>query len=427
MSVSSFPLLSKPVRATAHDGRFALNKNLRLLAISNYPSETRPANQVFVRAMLLELASLGVDITVIAPESISNVAKPGTKFRLAPTFEERDGLPIHRPRYFTLSNITLPFGVRTSRWGVKAYIDAVLHEVERSEQAFDVCLGHFLSPHGRAAAEVGRKLGIPSVLSLGESSFDRHESAYSRREISQLLDQFSGVITNSDLIKEYCVQHYHLEEAKTRVFPNGVNERNFFPRGQKLARQKCGLPIDRPIIISVGQFIERKGTLRVLEAIQSRPEIGAVFLGYGPQEPESPQVLFKGAVPHEDVPMWLSAADVFVLPTLDEGCSNAILEALFCGLPVVSSDLPFNHNIVNKDVSVLVDPLNIDALSEAIFQLIENPNRMEIMKRAALEHSNAFRLSDRAKHILTFLHQCQEEFKTEDTSFITSTQKIFNV
>lgn len=379
-----------------------------------------------MRALLLELASLGVDVTVIAPESVSNIAKPGTNFRIAPSFEVRDGLPIHRPRYFTLSNRKLPFGLSTSRWGVKAYIHAVLREVERLDGAYDICMGHFLSPHGRAAARVGKKLGIPAVVSLGESSFDRHDSAYSRQEISQLLDQFSGVITNSELIKDYCVQQYDLAEAKTRVFPNGVDERHFFPRDQMSARQQCGMPLDRPIVISVGQFIERKGPQRVLEAIKSRPEIGAVFLGYGPQEPNSSQVLFKGVVPHEEVPIWLSAADIFVLPTLDEGCSNAILEALFCGLPVVSSDLPFNHRILNDEVSVLVDPLNVNDLGEAVLALIDDPDRIERMKLAAIKHSASFRLTDRAVRILTFLNQCIQQYRLEDTSIISTAQKIFN-
>lgn len=420
MLALSFPLLNKLGKQTATDGRVKLNNPIRLLAICNYPSDTRPAFQVFVRAILLELASLGVNVTVIAPEPLWNLVKPSTKFRLAPTFEKRDGLAIHRPRYVPYSNISLPFGIRTSRWGVNAYFNAVLREVEKSKESYDICLGYFLSPHGRAAAQIGGRLGIPAVVSLGESSFDRYKSVYNRREISQLLEQFSGVITNSDLIKDHCVQQYGLAENKTRVFPNGVDEQHFSPRDQQLVRRHLGLPLDRPIVISVGQFIERKGPLRILEAIKSRPEIGAVFLGYGPQVPTGSQVLYQGAVQHADVPMWLSAADIFVLPTLDEGCSNAILEALFCGLPIVSSDLPFNYSILNKDVAVLVDPLDIDALGKAVFLLVDDPGRMKGMKQAALEHSRSFRLTDRARRILTFLHQCIGEFSPEHTSVFSS-------
>ena len=131
-----------------------------------------------------------------------------------------------------------------------------------------------------------------------------------------------------------------------------------------------------------------------------------MFLGYGPQVPTGPQVLFQGSVRHEEVATWLSAADLFVLPTLDEGCSNAVLEALSCGVPVVSSDLPFNHGILNEEVAVLVDPLDIEALREAIASLIDDPPRRERMSQAATSYSASFRLTDRARRIRAFLQEC---------------------
>ena len=212
-------------------------------------------------------------------------------------------------------------------------------------------------------------------------------------------------MANSEQLKDRCVQHYGLPEERIRVFPNGVNEQHFHPYDRRMARQKCGLPLDRPIVISVGQFVERKGPQRVLEAIKGLPEVGAVFLGYGPQAPSGPQVLFQGVVPHEEVALWLSAADVFVLPTMDEGCSNAILESLACGLPIVSSDRPFNHSIVDEQTAILVDPLDVSAIGHAIAALIGNPTRREAMGRAALERSRSFRLAARAELMLGFIEQ----------------------
>ena len=286
---------------------------------------------------------------------------------------------------------------------------AALHTVERSKEEYDLAYGHFLYPHGLAAAVVGERLGIPAVVSLGESSFDRYDSVYEPGEIGDLLKRFEGVVANSELIREHCTRKYGLASDKVRVFPNGVNDRLFAPVDREVARRHCGLPLDRPIVISVGQLIDRKGPLRVMEAIEARPEIGAVFLGQGPQAPSGPQVLHCGVVRHEDVPMWLSAADVFVLPTLDEGCSNAILEAMSCGLPIVSSDLPFNHGLLSEDVSVLVDPMDIEELRGAVLSLVEDPGRRERMREAALHSSRSFRLSDRAERILTFLRQCAGE------------------
>jgi glycosyltransferase involved in cell wall biosynthesis len=187
------------------------------------------------------------------------------------------------------------------------------------------------------------------------------------------------------------------------VLPNGVDERHFFPRDRAEARRRLGLPADRPILAFVGHLNERKGPLRVLDAIRGRPEIGAVFLGRGPQRPEGPQVLHADAVPHEDVPLWLSAADLFVLPTLDEGCSNALIEALACGLPIVTSDRPFNRAVVNESMALLIEPADSAALAAAIAELVDRPELRAALGAAALAHAGAFRLERRASRVLTLL------------------------
>lgn len=384
-----------------------MNKRLRILAICNYPSDTRPAHQVFVRALLNEFSALNADVTVVAPEPFWNLIRSRTGYRLPPKFEVRDSLPVHRPRYLRFSKISLPFIGSTYRWGVRAYVHAVLGEVAKMQGAFDYIYGHFLYPHGQAVAEVGAQLGIPSMISLGESSFSRYEQTFSNQEIGQLLEQFSGVVVNSSQIKAYCAQHYGLDESKVRVFPNGVDESLFFPHDRKKSREKFGLPAEQPVIAFTGQFIERKGPFRVLEAIRSMPEVGAFFLGYGPQEPQSPQVLFQGEVAHEDVPLWLSAADIFVLPTLNEGCSNAILEAMSCGLPIISSDRPFNHDILDDQVAILVDPQDVEAIERAVSVLVKSPEKRRAMSEAALERSKMFRLNNRAKNILNYLQELE--------------------
>ena len=380
-----------------------MNKQLRILAACNYPTDLRPAHQVFVRALLLELKALGAGITVLAPESIAHLAKSDSHHRLAPRHEVRDGIPVHRPRHLTLSRIPLPAGGTTERLNDRAHATAALREAKKLRGTFDVCYAHFLYPHGLAASRVAEHLGIPAVVALGESSFGRYSPTYSDQETGRLLSRFDGIIANSRQIEEYCVRHFDVAPGRITVFPNGVNEQSFYPRDRAWARARCNLPNDRPIVIFVGQLIERKGPLRVLEAVRSMPEVGVVYLGQGPQLPSGPQLLHQGPVPHEDVPVWLSAADLFVLPTLDEGCSNAILEALSCGLPVVSSDLPFNHAILDDRSAIMVDPLDVRAIEAAVTSLVCDPERRAAMGEAALERSRCFRLADRAQGILRLL------------------------
>lgn len=385
---------------------------MNLLAIGNYPSDTRPAHQVFVRALLLEMVSLGAEASVIAPEPLWNLARRDSGFRLAPRTETRDGISVHRPRYLTYSHVSLPVGGPTRSLSINAHVKTVRREARKLAGSFDICYGHFLYPHGLAAAEVGEAIEIPAVVSLGESSFERYGNDFDIARIGRLLERFSGVIANSPLLKDQCVESFCVKPERVHVFPNGVNEHVFYPRDRRLARRECGLPPDRIIVAFTGQLAERKGPLRVLEAVRARPEIGAIFLGAGPQKPSGAQVLHVGTVPHEQVPTWLSAADIFVLPTLAEGCSNAVLEALFCGLPIVSSDLAFNHGILDEDVAILVDPRDPRALSSAIAALAENPARREEMSRAALQRSQSYRLRDRAQAVLNFLESLVPEANT---------------
>jgi glycosyltransferase involved in cell wall biosynthesis len=371
------------------------DEKLRLLALCGYPSDARPTHQPFVRALLRALAGQGAEPSVLAPESLWSRPR-------APRFELRDGLPIRRPRFPSFSALPLP-GVGSTRiWSDASYRRAALR-ASAGLGPFDLCFAHFLYPHGLAAAEIAGRLRIPAVLSMGESSFRRYEVAYSVRTMAGLLARFAAIVANSPLIEAQLVERYCVPRDRIVVLPNGVDVGHFWPRDRAEARRRLGLPPSRPILAFVGHLNERKGPLRVLEAIRGRPEIGAVFLGRGPQRPAGAQVLHAGAVPPEDVPFWLSAADLFVLPTLDEGCSNALLEALACGLPIVTSDRPFNRAVVDESMALLVEPTAPAALSAAIAALVDRPELRAALGKAALAHAAAFRLERRASRILSLL------------------------
>ena len=127
-------------------------------------------------------------------------------------------------------------------------------------------------------------------------------------------------------------------------------------------RKELGIGENEFVVIFVGHFIERKGPQRVDDAVKDIPGITTLFIGQGDFKPNS-NCAFCGPVPHERLAKYLSAADVFVLPTLAEGCCNAILEAVCCGVPVISSNLCFNDDILDDSYSIRVDPMNVNSLS----------------------------------------------------------------
>ena len=99
----------------------------------------------------------------------------------------------------------------------------------------------------------------------------------------------------------------------------------------------------------------------------------------------------------------MAASDVFVLPTLNEGCCNAIIEALSCGIPVISSDRDFNHDILDETCSIMIDPSNIDQIRSGIILLANNAQLRKKLSDGAVEKAFDFSIVNRAKKILAFM------------------------
>jgi glycosyltransferase involved in cell wall biosynthesis len=155
--------------------------------------------------------------------------------------------------------------------------------------------------------------------------------------------------------------------------------------------------------VFVGHFEERKGPLRLVEALGDVPGVDLALLGEGPQTPSSPSIVFSGRVPPSEVAAWLGAADLFVLPTLEEGSPNAVIEALASGLPVVSYDIPALRETVDDACAVLVAPRDPTALREAVTGLLADPERRTRMRRAAIARAGAMTVEARAARILAWL------------------------
>ena len=166
---------------------------------------------------------------------------------------------------------------------------------------------------------------------------------------------------------------------------NGVDTCKFTPVPRTEARRSLGLPDDAPVLVTVGALVERKGFHRVLDvlpALRTRyPDLR--YLVVGGSSPEGDResglrqqvkqlgldsaVHFLGMMPPEALKFPLSAADVFVLPTRNEGWANVLLEAMACGLPVVTTTVGGNAEVVtSSELGVLVPFGDEQALREGL-------------------------------------------------------------
>lgn len=141
-----------------------------------------------------------------------------------------------------------------------------------------------------------------------------------------------------------------IPKDRITIHRTGLDRAVFRPLDRAACREELDLPMDAPVLATVGALIPRKGQIFAIEALAQLP--GAILLLAGAGQDEaalraaaqahgvSERVRFLGPVPHGELPVVLSAADVFVLPTASEGLANAWVEALACGTPVVTTPIP---------------------------------------------------------------------------------------
>jgi glycosyltransferase involved in cell wall biosynthesis len=103
---------------------------------------------------------------------------------------------------------------------------------------------------------------------------------------------------------------------------------------------------------------------------------------------QCPNVDVRFVGPREDIPMWCQAADLYVQPSLWEGSSNALLEAMSCGLPVIATEVGGNCDAVQDEkTGLLAPPGDAPALAQAIHKLWQDMPRRNCLGRAAREHA----------------------------------------
>ncbi len=372
---------------------------------TGFPTPNDPGKYAFVDQLVCTWAEMGNEVTVIYPIPFLAEYVDRRRFyksdwkRVAPGGRE---VSVICPRYFSASGKTI-LGVDTNTISYKSFQKAVVRTIKRFKGKPDVLYGHFI-PSGCQAGDVGKKLGIPSFCAFGESSL---WSIMGRNveKIKESLSKLSGFVSVSTENKRVLVENKLYREADIEVFPNGVDHSLFFQRDKLEIRKKLGFPEDAFIGAFTGSFCDDKGVLRAQEAAVKAGEVKMIFIGGGECRPEGSNILFSGRLQHERIPEYLNAADFFILPTKAEGCCNAIIEAMACGLPIISADGAYNDDILSDAYSIRTNPTDVAAMTEAIKALRDDPERRLGMSAAAREASMKFDIADRASAIIDFMQR----------------------
>ena len=356
-----------------------------------YPSAAMPTSFPFVKELVEQWKKQGVDVQVINPlfgksyRKCCGKAEPG----------------VYHPRYTEYRFMKLLPALRKIQRKLrnKSFMRAVDRTLLKDQDT--ILYAHFLDA-GYIAAKISEKYGYPAYCAYGESSLWSIKDM-DIQDVSRVLQHIDGFVSVSTENKRELVAAGLTTENKVAVFPNGVDHTLFYRRDKKQCREELGLPQDKVIGIFIGHFIERKGPLRVSEATKDIENLKMIYIGAGEQVPQGNNILHCGRVLHDDIPKYLSAADFFVLPTLAEGCCNAIVEAMACGLPVISSNGAFNDDILKDSFSIRVDPTSVEEIREAIQCLCADAQRRDTMGTEAERFAQRLNVQNRAAEILTFI------------------------
>ena len=383
----------------------------RILFIGNYPNPIEPHFNIFFQRLIFEIADLGIKCSVVAPVSITRYS---FKCHKIPThrvdYTKRGSIvDVYHPRYISYSSKTF-FSLDTHVFTVSSFRNAVYREVLKRDLHFDATYGHFINIGGIPACELAQKHHVPSFIANGESNLKPSTYNYNSKYNLSALKNCSGIISVSQKNKKELEDLNLVEKGIIKVIPNAVDTDIFCPQDKKTCRKSLSLPEDEFIIGFVGSFSHRKGDQRILEAINGFNDVKAIFAGNGTKIPLSEQVLFCEDMDHDSIPAFLNCCDVFVLPTLNEGCSNAIVEAASCGLPIISSDLPFNDELLDSTNSIRVDPLSIDQIRDAILLLKNNEVLRRTLSQGSLNKINKFTIRERATKVIAFMNQTAERY-----------------
>lgn len=368
----------------------------------SYPT-SKTIDFIFVDQLCRALADKGEVISVIAPQSVTKSLI--RNIPLSPRYSllrTTTGNIVHlyRPLYLTVGAM----GGLLKNFNSKSFHRALRYVFTRLKQKPDVCYGHFWQSV-YALFPLAEKFGIPLIASSGEERVAIHEQI-SSEELSKMVNYISGAISVSSKNKIECVAAGLVKEQDCIVISNAIDNNLFYLKDKFKLREQYNFSPEIFIVAFVGQFHNRKGTARLSEALTflNDNSIKAIFLGTGLEHPDYKGTLIAKTIPHDLLPDYLNCADIFVLPTLNEGCCNAIIEAMACGLPIVSSDLPFNYDILNKRNSILINPENIIEISNAIKYLKSNPKKRKELSSNALKTASDLTLPARAEKIIQFIN-----------------------
>ena len=267
------------------------------------------------------------------------------------------------------------------KWSIQAYFKA---SKLIKNQKYDVCHCWFGWPAGVIGWMFRKK--VPYIVGLRGSDVPGYNSRLRIldklifSQISKLV--WAGakrVIANSDGLRKLALKTN--PDCKMDIIYNGIDTSEF---KQSVNKEKS----DVLRLISIGRLIERKGYNYLIKALQGLDGVKLTLVGEGNLKENLKKLAaslnvnleFAGYVEHSKLVKYYHEADIFVLPSLNEGMSNTVLEAMACGLPLIVTDVGGTSELI-KENGFVVSKRNSLAIKDVVSKFLENRRLLSTMGR----------------------------------------------
>lgn len=278
---------------------------------------------------------------------------------------------------------------------------------------YDVIHSHYWQS-GWAGGHLARELDVPHIVmfhTLGEvknrARFGEQEPRKRIRHERQIARRASAIVTASDHERELLQRYYGADRERMHTIPCGVDLQLFQPRDRETARQRLGLPAEGPVLLWVGRLEKLKGVDILISAVAQLDERNFTLLIVGGDERAAElkeelraqaeaagvaaNIRFAGAVAHDDLPAYYSAADVCVVPSYYESFGLVAVESMACGTPVVASRVGGLVSTVTDGVSGYLIPWRCpEPFAEKLEVLLNNRELRANFSRAAQRSMQRF-------------------------------------
>lgn len=348
----------------------------------------------------------------------------------------------NEPFVFRYPSLSLPLGDISTALPVSPFVDQLLPALK-----LDVIHTHHPILLGQTAARKAAELGLPLVFTFHTQYWEyTHYVPFPQEAIQEFLknavhrwlrefmQKCQHIIIPSESMKEILVRDYGLHERYS-VIPTGTDLEPFLQADGKSLRVESGWQ-EETVLISIGRLAPEKNWDTLLQAFAKvygeHPNLRLVLIGDGPAKPGletlaselgiADRVTFTGALPFEDIPRYLKAADLFAFASMTETQGLVTIEAMAAGLPVVAVNGPGTRDIIEHGKQGFLVENDADALARGLNRLLSDSQKIKRFSNNALKKAKTFDVNQLGKQLVGVYEQAIQD-KKENQSVTLSVEE----